>query len=138
MAASGLRIAPRQRDVDVADLVDLKALADRFDAAERLEQRAQAIAGEAEDLEVDVARLGQAEQPVAHPAADNQRAAAGVTDGGGDAVDGRHRHVRQRRDKQESPLFPPDGFAPEALHHAIGEPGASALRITSARDLACG
>ena len=84
VAASRLRIAPRQRHVDVADLVDLKAFADRFDAAERLEQRAQTIAGEAEDLEVDVARLGQAEQPIADPAADDQRAAAGVADGGGD------------------------------------------------------
>ena len=36
VAAAGLRIAPRQRDVDVADLVDLKALADRFDAAEAI------------------------------------------------------------------------------------------------------
>ena len=34
MPAPGLRIAPRQRHVDVADLVDLEALADRFDAAE--------------------------------------------------------------------------------------------------------
>src|SRR5882724_1879637 len=52
MAASRLRVAPRQRDVDVADLVDLKAFADRLHAAERLEQGAHAIAGEAEDLEV--------------------------------------------------------------------------------------
>ena len=93
MAASRLRFAARQRHVDVADLVDLKALADRLDAAERFEQRAQTIAGKAEHLEVDVARLGQAQQPIANPAADNQRAAAGVADGGGDAVDDRHRHL---------------------------------------------
>ena len=77
VAAAGLRLAARQRHVDVADLVDLKALADRLDAAERLEQRAQPIAGNAEDLDVDVLRLA-AEQPVADPAADDQRAAAGV------------------------------------------------------------
>ena len=38
--ASGLRLAPRQRHVDVAQFVDLKAFADRFDAAERFEELA--------------------------------------------------------------------------------------------------
>ena len=38
VAAAGLRLAARQRDVDVAELVDLEALADGFDAAERLEE----------------------------------------------------------------------------------------------------
>ncbi len=41
MATAGFRFAAGQRDVDVADLVDLEALADGFDAAERLEQAAQ-------------------------------------------------------------------------------------------------
>ena len=70
----------------VAELVDLKALADRFDAAEGFEQRPQAIAGDAEHLEVDVGRLvtGAEQQAIAHPAADDERAAAGVADGGGD------------------------------------------------------
>ncbi len=43
MAAARLRFAARQRHVDVADLVDLKALADGFDAAERFEQRSQPL-----------------------------------------------------------------------------------------------
>ena len=86
VAAAGLRFAPRQRDVDVADLVDLKAFADGFDAAEGFEQRAQAIGRHAEDLEVDVFRAHAAaeHQPIAHPAADDERAAAGVANGGGD------------------------------------------------------
>ena len=37
--APGLRLAPRQRDVDVADLVDREALADRIHPAEPFEQR---------------------------------------------------------------------------------------------------
>ena len=56
MSASGLRFAARQRDVDVAGLVDLKALADGFDAAQPLEQRAHAVGGQAEHLEIDVRR----------------------------------------------------------------------------------
>ena len=83
VAAARLRIAAGQRHVDVADLVDLKALADRFDAAERLEQGAKPIGREAEDLDVDVLRVA-AEQPIAHPAADDQRAAAGLRDRPGD------------------------------------------------------
>ena len=81
VAAPGLRVAPRQRHVDVAELVHLEALPDRFDAPERLEQRAQAVAGHPEHLEIDVALLGlgQAHQAVAYPAADNQRAAAGFS-----------------------------------------------------------
>ena len=98
MAASGLRVAPRQRHVDVADLVDLEALADRFDAAEPFEKRAQSISSQPENLEIDVRLLGfrQAEQPIAHPAADDQRATAGVGDGGGDSADEWWRHLRQR------------------------------------------
>ena len=61
VTAPGLRLAARQRDVDVAELVDLEALADGLDAAERFEQRAEAIGGEAEDLDVDVlGRRGRA------------------------------------------------------------------------------
>ena len=57
MPASRFRVTPRQRDVEVAQFVDLKALSDCFDAAERFEQRAQAVWRDAEDLEIDV--LGQ-------------------------------------------------------------------------------
>ena len=39
MAAAGLRIAARQRDVDAADLVDREALADGVDRAEPCQQR---------------------------------------------------------------------------------------------------
>ena len=62
VSAAGLRVAARQRDVDVADLVDLEAFADRFDASEGFEHRAQAIAGDAEDFEVHVRRARPAEQ----------------------------------------------------------------------------
>ena len=79
VAAAGLRLAARQRDVDVADLVDGEALADGVDAAERLEQRAQPIGRHAEHLEVE-SFDDPAEQRVAHPAADDERAAAGVAD----------------------------------------------------------
>ena len=131
VAAAGLGIAPRQRDVDVADLVDLKALADGFDAAEGLEQRAQPLAGDAEDLEVDVAllRLRQPEQPVAHPAADNQRAAASLTHGFGNRA-----CVHRSADAFASCT----GLRPKRLTTLSVNPGANALRMTSARDLACG
>src|SRR5262249_46589648 len=57
-----------------------------FDAAEALEQPAKPFTRHAEHLEVDVAllRLGQIEQPVANPAADDERPAAGVADRGGE------------------------------------------------------
>ena len=43
MAATRFRLAAGQRHIDVARLVDLKALADGFNAAERLEQLAQPV-----------------------------------------------------------------------------------------------
>ena len=46
VAASRLRFAARQRHVDVADFVHLKAFADRLDAAERLEQLPQSLGGD--------------------------------------------------------------------------------------------
>ena len=80
VSAPGLRVSPRQRHVDVAELEHLKALADRLDAAERLEHAPQPFARHAEHLDVDVRRL-VSEQAVADPAADDERAAAGVADG---------------------------------------------------------
>jgi hypothetical protein len=66
-----------KRDVDRADLVDLKAFADRFDAAEAVEQRPQACGGDAEDLESRLVGLvARVTQVVAHPAADDERAPA--------------------------------------------------------------
>ena len=43
MAASGFRLATRQRDIDAGDLVDGEALPDRIDAAELTEQRLDAV-----------------------------------------------------------------------------------------------
>src|SRR5262249_31675793 len=57
VSASGFRVAPRQRDIEIAELEHLKAGADGFDASERLEKWAQPIDGQAEDLDVDVLRL---------------------------------------------------------------------------------
>src|SRR6266850_7250257 len=91
MAAAGLRFAARQRDVDVAGFEDLKTLADGLDAAERLEQRFQAIRGNAEDLDVEVLRdiVSGFHQAVAYPAADEKRASAGVADGDSDVASAR-------------------------------------------------
>src|SRR3954469_12388744 len=92
MAASRLRVAARQRHVDVADLVDLEALADRFDAAERLEDLPHALRRDAKDLEVDVlralavARGRSGQDSIAHPAADDESAAARVAEGGRDVA----------------------------------------------------
>src|SRR2546425_4564372 len=85
MAGAGLRFAARQRDVDVAGLEHLKTFADGLDAAERLEQRFQAIRGNAEDLDVEVLRVAF-HQAVAYPAADEERASARVADGKSDSV----------------------------------------------------
>jgi hypothetical protein len=85
MSASRFRVAPRQRHVDAGDLVDLKAFTHRFHSPERFEDRSQSFRGDAEDFDVDVRRF-VAEQPIAHPAADDQRAAAGVADRDGDVA----------------------------------------------------
>ena len=79
MPAAGLRLAARQRHVEARDLVDGEALADGVHAAERREQLLQPRRVDAEDLEVDVLRR-PSQQAVAHPAADDQRAPAGVAD----------------------------------------------------------
>ena len=79
MTSAGLRLAPRQRDVDLAELVHLEALADVLDAAEAFEQLPETRSVEPVHLEVDVLRLAP-HQPIAHPAADNQRPPAGRTD----------------------------------------------------------
>ena len=81
MAAAGFRFAAGQRDVDIAPLVDLKALAHHVDAPERFEQLAQPLGVDAVHLEVEVFRSAS-HHPVAHPAADDQCAPAGGADGG--------------------------------------------------------
>ena len=59
--ASLLRLAPREPDVDVANLVDRKALPDRVDAPERREERRELFLRDPEDLEVDILRRVAAE-----------------------------------------------------------------------------
>ena len=78
VAAAGLRFAARQRDVDVADLVDLKAFADRLDAAERLRAASEGDRRQGRRPRCRCPCESRAEQPVADPAADDQRAAAGL------------------------------------------------------------
>ena len=68
-----------------AELVDRKGLADRFDPAQRGQQRAQLILGNAEHLEVEVDGW-LVQQAVADESADAQRAAAGLVNGGGHAA----------------------------------------------------
>jgi len=80
VAAPLLGLTPRQRDVDPGNLVDGKALPNGADVAEGREQLGKPILRDAEDLEVDVLRRVAA-QPIAHPAADDERAAALVADG---------------------------------------------------------
>ena len=79
MAPADLRLAAGQRDIDLADLVHREALADRLDPAEALQQCPQRRRPDAEDLDVDVLRR-QAEQPISHPSADDERAAASLAD----------------------------------------------------------
>ena len=84
VAAARLRFAAGQRHVDVADLVDLKALADRLDAAERFEQRRAADRRGGRTPRGRCPSTSRPQQPIAHPAADDERAAAGVADGARD------------------------------------------------------
>jgi hypothetical protein len=101
VSAAGFRVATRQRHVEVAELVDLKALADRFDAAEGLQQLAQPVGGEAEHLDVDVRRVDVGtHQAVAHPAAHDQRASPCVAYAARDlcgVFERRHCEVRATR-----------------------------------------
>src|SRR6185503_3933630 len=82
MTAASLRLPPRKRDVNLAGvpagrhhLVDRKALPDGLDTTDRRQQRGQLLLGDSEYLDVDVLRWASA-QPVSHPSADHQRAAA--------------------------------------------------------------
>ena len=80
VAAADLRLAPRQRHVDAADLVDGEALADGVDAAEALEQAAQRRRPRGRTPRGRCPSSREPEQPVAHPAADDERAAARLAD----------------------------------------------------------
>ena len=80
MSSSGFRVASWQRDIDVADFVDLKTRANGFDAPERLEQGGQMIRWYTEDFDINVGRR-HLEQTIAHAAADDQCTAASGADG---------------------------------------------------------
>ncbi len=84
VARRDFRFAPRQRHIDRAELVDREAFADGVDRTEPLEQRLEAVGGQAVHLEVEVFRLA-AEQAVPHPTADDEGAPAGLAHGAGDA-----------------------------------------------------
>ena len=125
MTAPGLRLAARQRHVDVAALVDLEALADGFDAAERFEQRCAARCGiDAEHLDVDVLRLVP-EQVVAHPAADNECAAAGALHGAGNLYARVHTRVAHRGPHRGrfAQVLLRIGSRPHRLRQPVAEPG---------------
>ena len=148
MTASRFRVAPRQRHVDVAELVDLKARADRLDTAERFEQRAQVIGGDAEHFDVDVRATSTSEQPIADPAADNQRASARL------ANRFRNRRARSSADQMTHPRISEStrlpnhpitrfmssvmGFRPHRLTIRSQKPGAIALSSARPRALRSG
>ena len=94
VAAADLRLAAGQRHVHAGDLVDGERLADGIDAADGPEQAAQPVRLDPVDLDVDVRRRDP-EQPVAHPAAGDERAAARVAH----RPRNRQRRLRQRLDR---------------------------------------
>ena len=93
MSASRLRVAPRQRHVDAGDLVDLKAFTHRFHSPERFEASIAVVSEGTPKTSTSMSGRFVAEQPIAHPAADDQRAAAGVADRDGDVA----RAIERRR-----------------------------------------
>src|SRR5262245_50042051 len=72
MTSPRLRIASRQRDIDTLDFVDLKTRPDRFDTAERFEDRPQFAGWNPEHFDVDIGRR-LVEQAITDPAANDQR-----------------------------------------------------------------
>src|SRR5262245_20301839 len=92
MSAARFRLAPWERHVDVAELVDLEALSHCFHATNRLEESAQTIRGYAEDFEVEILIVA-AEQAVANPPSNDQRPASGIPDRRGDRMRTIQTHV---------------------------------------------
>ena len=76
--AAGLRLAPRQRHVESGDLVDGEALADGVDAAERAAASLAAASASTPKTSTSMSFDGTTHQPIADPAADDQRASARV------------------------------------------------------------
>jgi hypothetical protein len=93
MSAPHLGLAAGQRHIDLGDLVHREALADGVDGAEPLEERTQHAGRDAVDLDIDVLR-GPAHQAIANPAADDERAPAGIANG---LRDGSRNHRLARR-----------------------------------------
>ena len=136
VAAPGLRLAAGQRDVQAGHLVDREALADGVDRSEAGEQVLEAQRVQPVDLEVEI--LGDAaEQPIADPAADDQRPAAGGVDGAGDRPRRVERILRRLGvAHRASPLA--IGLRPKRRTMRSARPGNAALTIDSSFDAACG
>ena len=107
-----LRLAARQGDVDVValQLQDAERRADEVERERRGKRRLQLLGAQPVDLEVKVLRRA-AEKPVAHAAADQQRAPARVPDKPRDVKNGRVPHAfagplaRHRRFVVFMPIF---------------------------------
>ncbi len=136
MAAADLRFPPRQRHVDVEDLVDGEALADGVDGGEGGEQRLQARCGEPVDLEIDILPR-PAEQPVAHPAPDHERPAAVLVDEARDSRRGLDAH-RARVRVGSAGAGATTRRRPYLRISRSVNAGAIALRIGRPREARCG
>jgi Alkylmercury lyase len=74
VAAADLRFPPRQRHVDVPELVDRERLSDRLDPAELFEQTTERLLRDAEHLDIEILRSAPQES-IADEPADGQGAA---------------------------------------------------------------
>ena len=116
VAAARLRLAPRQRDVDVADLVDLKALADRFDAAEWLRAAPAARSAGSPNTSRSMSFDSRpSSRSRTQPPTISARPPA-LADGARDVARLRRQCAAHR-----------DRLAPPSLHEPIGKPGAIAF-----------
>ena len=136
VAAPGFRFAAGQRDVQAGDLVDREALADGVDRSEAGKQVLEAQRVQSVDLEVEI--LGDAaEQPIADPAADDQRLPAGCVHGASDRARRVERILRRLGVAQRgSPVA--IGLRPKRRTMRSARPGNAALTIDSSFDAACG
>ena len=100
VARAALRLAPRQRDVDVEvlDLEHAEGRAARVEGVRRAERPAQRLRRDAEDLEVHVLHARLAQEEVAHAAPDHQRPPARGLHAPRDVHDRRALVRRERRE----------------------------------------
>ena len=116
VAAAGLRLAARQRDVDVGDLVDGEALADGVD---RCRTRASTSRERGRLGRPKTSRStsfdGVPEQSIADPAADDERAAAGVARRPRRSRDVDRRCSRARRSRGSGTARRGSAIAPPAV-----------------------